>query len=132
MRQNPVSLVPKIQEPGPVGSPARKNCWFAVVIGAALLVPGGCRGKGGGGLSQPTELPAEMTHGIIQSHWTDRAVKVSNISYDPPVPSKGGRVPAGIKLFPAKVRLSVEGGPEEVVLFYFSQNAFGAWEAYTE
>ena len=132
MTPDPLRLEPKIQEPGPVGSPVKKNGWFAAVIAAALLVPGGCHGKGGGGLNQPTELPAEMTRSIIQSHWADRAVKVSDISYDSPVPSKGGRVPAGIKLFPAKVRLTVEGRPEELVLFYFYQNAFGAWEAYTE
>ncbi|MDE3100219.1 MAG: hypothetical protein KGJ88_12175 [Verrucomicrobiota bacterium] len=106
----------------------KKNCSFAVLVAAACLFLLGCHRKGG---DNPSKLAAAVTRSIIQGQWPGLAVKVSKISYESPVLSKGGRVPAGVKLFPAKVLVSMDGGPKKQVLFYFYQNAFGAWEAYT-
>lgn len=100
----------------------------AALLTAASLALLGCRGSAG--KNQAAKLPANVTQSIIEGLWTGQSVAISNISYESPVRSQGGRVPRGIKLYPAKVRVSVGGGPEKEVLLYFYQNAFGAWDAY--
>ncbi len=83
--------------------------------------------------SRPSDLPAEMVENIVQTHWMRESVKVKSITYQAaPFPSKGGRVPPGVKIIPARVRVSINGEPEKDVQLYFYQNPFGAWETYGE
>lgn len=108
----------------------RQIGWLLLVITALPLLCG-CGRKGSDRNSaKPSDLPAEMVESIVRKHWMRDSVKVNNITYERPFPSQGGRVPPGVKIIPAKVRVSINGAPDTEVQLYFYQNPFGAWETY--
>src|SRR2546428_13099901 len=102
----------------PMSAFAREN-WFLFPLVLALALFSGCGRKPDRESAKPADLPAGMVESIVQKHWMGQEVKVKNITYDAPFPSKGGHVPPGVKLFPAKVRVSIGSGPEKDFVFYF-------------
>ena len=109
---------------------AKKKRLLLAFLTAVAMLPGCGRKTADRQSAKPSDLPAEMVEEIVQGHWIRESVKVKNISYNTPFASKGGRVPPGVRVIPAKVRVSINGGPEKEILLYFYQNPFGAWETY--
>ena len=107
--------------------------WFPlpVLLALVLILPTGCGGKKQES-GDANKFPPGVVEGTIQKRFPGQSVTVGKLTYLDSVPSKGGRVPAGVPLHPVKAQVTVGTAPEKEITFYFYQTPFGSWEAYME